>query len=341
MIRFECDYTDGCAPQVLKALNDTNGLNTAGYGKDEFCERAREKIKSACKLPHAEVHFAVGGTQANTIIISSVLRPYEGVVCCENGHINVHETGAIEATGHKVLSLPATDGKLTAKGLEKYLSVPTNEHEVKPGMVYISQPTETGTLYSAKELEEIYAVCKKNSVPLFVDGARLAYALGAEANDITLPFLGQNCDIFYIGGTKCGALFGEAMVFTNPALAYNIRHMIKRHGALLAKGRLLGVQFDTLFNDDLYTQLGKRAMALAEKIKQGLKDAGVELYYDSPTNQIFPVFENEVLEKLQKTYSFEFIADLGDKKAVRICPGWSTKEEHVDMLIKDIKENVK
>ncbi len=340
MIRFECDYTDGCAPRVLQALNETNSLNTVGYGNDEFCKRAKEKIKEACMCPEAEVHFAVGGTQANTIIISSVLRPYEGVVCCESGHINVHETGAVEATGHKVLALPAVDGKLTARGLEKYLSVPTNEHEVKPGMVYISQPTETGTLYSAKELEEIYAVCKKHSVPLFADGARLAYALGADANDVSLPFLAKNCDIFYIGGTKCGALFGEAMVFTDPDLAYNIRHMIKRHGALLAKGRLLGVQFEALFTDDLYAELGKRATALAEKVKEGLKEAGVELYYDSPTNQIFPVFENEVLEKLQKTYSFEFIADLGDKKAMRICTGWSTEEEHVDMLIKDIKEAV-
>ena len=242
----------------------------------------------------------------------------------------MHETGAIEATGHKVLALPAVNGKLTSDGLEKYLSVPTNEHEVKPGMVYISQPTETGTLYSAHELENIYSVCKKYSVPLFVDGARLAYALGAKANDVSLPFLAKNCDIFYIGGTKCGALFGEAMVFANPKYAYNIRHMIKRHGALLAKGRLLGVQFETLFTDDLYVELGKKAMALAEKVKEGLKEANVELYYDSPTNQIFPVFENEVLEKLQKAYSFEFIADLGNKKAMRICTGWSLS---VDSLL--------
>ena len=340
MIRFECDYTDGCAPQVMEALVRTNSLNTVGYGMDEFCARAKEKIKKICNAPDAEVHFAVGGTQANTIIISSVLRPYEGVVCCDSGHINVHETGAIEATGHKVMALPAVDGKLTAAALRELLAVPTNEHEVKAGMVYISHPTETGSLYSAKELEAIYAVCKENEIPLFVDGARLAYGLAA-GKDVDLPFLASHCDVFYIGGTKCGALFGEAMVFTNPDLAYNIRHMIKRHGALLAKGRLLGVQFDALFTDGVYFDLGSHAMALAERIKKCLSECGVSVYYQSPSNQIFPIFENTVLDSLKEKYTFEHIASLGDKTAVRICTGWSTTEENVDMLIEDIRNTVK
>ena len=341
MIRFECDYTDGCAPQVLDALVKTNSLNTVGYGKDEFCARAAQKIKEYCNTPDAQVHFAVGGTQTNTIIISSILRPFECVVCCESGHINVHETGAIEATGHKVYALPAVDGKIEASSLEKTLSVPENEHEVKPGIVYISFPTETGSLYSAKELEDIYGICQKYGVPLFIDGARLAYGLAAQENDVTLPYLASHCDVFYIGGTKCGAMFGEAMVFTNPALAKNIRHMIKRQGAMLAKGRLLGVQFDALFTDGVYFTLGEHAMKMADKIKRCLADAGVSLYYQSPTNQIFPIFENSVLEQLNKKYSFEHIASLGDKTAVRICPGWSTKEENVDMLIEDIKSTVK
>lgn len=339
MIRFECDYTDGCAPEVMDALIRTNGMNTIGYGNDEFCARAKEKIKAVCNAPDAEVHFAVGGTQANTIIISSILRPYEGVVCCDSGHINVHETGAIEATGHKVMALPAVDGKLTASALERYLAVPTNEHEVKAGLVYISFPTETGSLYSASELEDIYSACRKHGIPLFIDGARMAYGLAA-STDVDLPFIARHCDVFYIGGTKCGALLGEAMVFTNVSLAYNIRHMIKRHGALLAKGRLLGVQFDALFTDGVYFALGKQAMSLAEKVKNCLDECGVNVYYNSPTNQIFPIFTNTALAVLKEKYSFEHIASLGDKTAVRICTGWSTKEENVDMLIKDIKETV-
>lgn len=341
MIRFECDYTDGCAPQVLNALIKTNGLNTVGYGKDEFCAAAAEKIRKYCCAPNAEVHFAVGGTQTNTIIISSILRPFECVVCCESGHINVHETGAIEATGHKVFALPAVDGKIEVSSLEKTLSFPENEHEVKPGIVYISFPSETGSIYSAKELEDIYGICQKYGVPLFIDGARLAYGLAARENDVTLPYLAAHCDVFYIGGTKCGAMFGEAMVFTNPALAKNIRHMIKRQGAMLAKGRLLGVQFDALFTDGVYFTLGEHAMKMADKIKKCLADNGIDLYYQSPTNQIFPIFENSVLEKLKEKYSFEHMASLGEKTAVRICPGWSTKEENVDMLIEDINNLVK
>ena len=340
MIRFECDYTDGCAPEVMEALVRTNGLNTVGYGNDEFCAQAKEKIKSVCNSPDAEVHFAVGGTQANTIIISSILRPYEGVVCWDSGHINVHETGAIEAMGHKVMALPADDGKLTADALEKLLSVPTNEHEVKAGLVYISFPSETGSLYTATELEEIYSICRKYGIPLFVDGARMAYGLAA-STDVDLPFIASHCDVFYIGGTIRGALFGEAMVFTDPALAKNIRHMIKRHGALLAKGRLLGVQFDALFTNGVYFALGRHTISLAEKVKMCLAECGIGVYYNSPTNQIFPVFENTALERLKEKYTFEHIASLGDKTAVRICTGWSTTEENVDMLIEDIRNTVK
>ncbi len=335
-IRFECDYTDGCAPEVLKALTETNELNTVGYGMDEFCESARQKIKAACKAPYAQVHFAVGGTQTNTIVISSVLRPYEGAVCCESGHINVHETGAIEATGHKVIALKGVNGKIAPADLEKCLSVPESEHEVKPGIVYISFPTETGTLYSQKELSEIHGICKKHSIPLFVDGARLAYGLTANANDVTLPFLAANCDVFYIGGTKCGAMFGEAIVFTDEKYAKGIRSMLKRQGALLAKGRLLGVQFDTLFTDGLYFALGLKANRFAERINAVLKEKNVEMYYQSPTNQIFPIFENCVLEKLKEKYTFEHMADLDGKTAVRICTGWSTKTENLDMLINDL-----
>lgn len=337
MIRFECDYTDGCAPEVLEALIKTNGLNTIGYGNDEFCKKAKETIKTICDSPEAEVHFAVGGTQANTIIISSILRPYEGVVCCESGHINVHETGAIEATGHKVLAIPAVDGKVTADKLKAYLDTPSDEHVVKPGMVYISFTTETGSLYTAEELESIYEICKSHSVPLFIDGARMAYGLAA-SKDIDLPFIASHCDVFYIGGTKCGAMFGEAMVFTNPSLATNIRYMIKRHGALLAKGRLLGVQFEALFTDGLYFELGRRAIEKANRIKACLDECGVEYYHQSPTNQIFPIFENSALDKLKDKYSFEFMAALGEKTAVRICTGWSTTEENTEMLIADLKK---
>ena len=333
MIRFECDYTDGCAPEVLEALIKTNGLNTIGYGNDEFCKKAKETIKAVCASPNAEVHFAVGGTQANTIIISSILRPYEGVVCCESGHINVHETGAIEATGHKVLAIPAVDGKVTADKLKAYLEIPSDEHVVKPGMVYISFTTETGSLYTAEELESIYEICKSHSVPLFIDGARMAYGLAA-SKDIDLPFIASHCDVFYIGGTKCGAMFGEAMVFTDPSLAKNIRYMIKRHGALLAKGRLLGVQFDTLFTDGLYFSISAHAIKMADKLRAALKSKGYTIFIETVTNQIFVVLENARLEELKAHVSFGFWERPDkDHTVVRIATSWATLESDIDAVI--------
>lgn len=342
MILFECDYTEGACPQIMNRLMETNEVQTVGYGEDAICDSARAKIKAACKRSDADVHFLVGGTQANFTVIGSILRSYQGVLCAETGHINVHETGAIEATGHKVLALPSETGKITAAQVKAYYDAhwadESHEHIVQPGMVYISHPTENGTLYSKEELTELYQMCKALELPLFLDGARLGYGLASEAADLTLADIAQLTDVFYIGGTKVGALFGEAVVITAPALKKDFRYHIKQRGGMLAKGRLLGIQFDELFENDLYMQIAKHADDLAMKLKKAFIEKGYPLYFDSYTNQQFPVMPDTHLEKLKEKYAYCFWCKVDEShSAVRFCTSWATKEEAVDQLIADMK----
>lgn len=342
MIRFNCDYLEGAHPKILEKLVETNFVQTPGYGEDEYCERARALIKEKCGVPDAYVQFLVGGTQANTTVIASVLRPYQGVLSAVTGHINAHETGAIESTGHKVLALPSEDGKITAAQVQDAYDVHwtdgSHEHIVQPGMVYISHPTENGTLYSKEELVSLYETCKKLGLPLFLDGARLGYGLGSKESDVTLQDVAKYTDIFYIGGTKVGALFGEAVVITDPALAKDFRYMIKQRGGMLAKGRLLGIQFQTLLEDGLYEEVGAKAVALAMRLKEAFLEKGFPLLYDSYTNQQYPIMSKEQLKELGKKYSFETWAPMDDEyTAVRFCTSWATREEDVEALIKDIE----
>ena len=278
MIYFQCDYEEGCHPAILKRLNETNLEQTVGYSMDPYCASAREKIKKAVGRPDADVHFLVGGTQTNMTVIAAALKPWQGAICADTGHIACHETGAVEATGHKVLALSSEDGKITAAQIEetvkKHYEDGSREHIVQPGMVYISFPTESGTLYSKQELTDIYAVCKAHDMPLFIDGARLGYGLQSPACDVTLPELANLCDVFYIGGTKVGAFCGEAVVFTKENAPRHFVTLIKQHGALLAKGWFLGVQFDTLFTDDLYMKISKNAIETAARLKEILKEKG-------------------------------------------------------------------
>jgi threonine aldolase len=316
---------------------------TIGYGEDPYCTQARELIKQECEREDIDVHFLVGGTQTNTTVIEHTLRPYQGVISAVSGHINVHETGAIEATGHKVLAVPSPNGKLTAAQIEGVVQAHLNEdgpeHMVQPGMVYISFPTEVGTIYTHAEMEAISTMCRKYGLPLFVDGARLGYGLCSPECDITLPQLAKWADVFYIGGTKVGALFGEAVVITNESLKRDFRYSIKRHGGMLAKGRLLGIQFATLFTDGLYMQIAQQAIDEAMRIKAALQDKGIAFLIDSPTNQQFPIFCNAQLEELNKTYLFSVWQQIDDTHtAVRICTSWATKHENVDRLIEDIKQ---
>ena len=343
MIQFQCDYNEGAHPLILQRLAETNMEQTIGYGEDHYCDEARALIRKACQRDDADVHFLVGGTQTNTTVISHTLRPYQGVISAVSGHINVHETGAIEATGHKVLAIDSPDGKLTALQIEQAMQAHLNEdgpeHMVQPGMVYLSFPTEVGTVYTRSELEAINAVCRKYSLPLFVDGARLGYGLCSPESDITLPELAQLADVFYIGGTKVGALFGEAVVITNETLKRDFRYSIKRHGGMLAKGRLLGIQFATLFTDNLYMKIAQHAIDEAMRIKRTLQEAGIGFLIDSPTNQQFPIFSNAQLEALSKKYRFSIWQQMDDNRtAVRICTRWATKSENVDLLIEDIKK---
>jgi len=342
MIRFECDYLEGAHPLILKRMEETNFEQTAGYGEDPFCAAAREKIQALCGGGDVEVHFLVGGTQMNFTVISAVLRPHQGVLAATTGHINVHETGAVEATGHKVLALPSGDGKICAEQVrmayEAHWNDKDHEHMVQPGMVYISQPTENGTLYSKEELRALHDVCKELSLPLFLDGARLGYGLMSEANTLTLEDIAGLTDVFYIGGTKVGALFGEAVVICNPDLRRDFRYFIKQHGGMLAKGRLLGIQFDTLFTEGLYFEIAKRADELAMRLKRAFVKRGYGLRFDSYTNQQFPILPNDHIEKLKEKYSFAFWEAVDEKhSAVRFCTSWATKEEAVDGLIRDIE----
>lgn len=340
MIRFECDYTTGAHPKILEALINTNGEATPGYGVDIHCERARIMLRALCQASDAGIHFLMGGTQANTTVIAAALRPHQGVLCAETGHINVHETGAIEATGHKVLSLSAAEGKITAGQIDRYCREHYDnaawEHMVQPGMVYLSHPTELGTVYTLAELEDISQTCRRWRLPLFVDGARLA--CGLAASDVTLPDLARLCDVFYLGGTKAGLLFGEAVVILNPALNRGFRCHIKQRGGMLAKGRLLGVQFEAFLTDGLFLDIGKKEVAQAMRLREAFLAKGFGLFVDSPTNQQFPVLPNEVVAALEKSYSFEVWGKVDEgHTAVRFCTSWSTRDEDVDALIADIQ----
>ena len=332
MIRFDSDYTEGCHPRVLDALVRTNMEQTPGYGLDGHCERARALIRSACAAPEADVHFLVGGTQTNATVIAAALRPWQGVLSPDTGHINCHETGAIEAGGHKVLTLPHDNGKITAEQLRRAIDAlradGNYEHIVQPGMVYISQPTEYGTLYTKAELEAISAVCRERDLPLMLDGARLAYALAADET-LTLADYARCCDVFTIGGTKCGLLFGEAVVITRQDLKPDFRNIIKQRGGMLAKGRLLGVQFETMFEDGLYLECGRRGVDEARRIRGAL-----DLAFDSPTNQLFVLLTPAQRDQLQRNFAIGcWDTTGGERDAYRLCTSWATKPEAVDELL--------
>lgn len=338
MIQLQCDYNEGCAPQILESLVATNLEQTVGYGMDAHCENARRMICEACQCPDAYVQFLVGGTQTNTTVISSSLRPYQGVVCASSGHINVHETGAIEHSGHKVLAIATDNGLITAAQIEEVLKAHYEdgnaEHTVQPGMVYISFPSEVGTIYSKSQLESISRVCRQYDVPLFVDGARLGYGLMSPECDITLADLARLADVFYIGGTKQGALFGEAVVITKESLKKDFRYNIKQNGGMLAKGRLLGIQYEVLFTDNLYFDLAKNAIDQAMRVKKALAEKGYRFFMDSPTNQQFPILDNATYERLSKEFLFDFWGRVDESHVVaRICTSWATKTCNIDKLI--------
>ena len=337
MLYFDSDYMEGAHPAILQRLMETNMEHTYGYGKDAYCESAKAKIRTACQCPEAEIYFLVGGTQTNATVIRGFLKPFEGVIAADTGHIGVHEAGAIESGGHKVLTIPHKNGKLEAAAVKHYLERFYQDgsctHMVQPGMVYISHPTEYGTLYTKKELEEISEVCHKYELPLFLDGARLGYGLVSPETDVTLEDIARYTDVFYIGGTKVGALCGEAVVFTKKAPKHFMT-MVKQQGALLAKGRILGIQFDTLFTDDLYTKISKNAIETAMKLKKALQEKGYQLYLDSPTNQQFVVLENKKKEELGKEVQFDFWEKYDeDHTVIRFATSWGTKMEDIDALI--------
>ncbi len=338
MLYFTSDYMEGAHEKVLQKLLETNMDHLSGYGMDKYCESAKEKIKSLCHCKNAEVHFLVGGTQTNAIVIDSLLSAYEGVVCADNGHIYTHEAGAIEFTGHKVLALPGECGKLRADVLQNYLETfyadENHEHAVFPGMVYISHPTEYGTLYSKEELKALSEVCHTYEIPLYLDGARLGYGLMSKDTDVTIEDVAALCDVFYIGGTKVGALCGEAVVFTKNNTPKHFMTMVKQRGALLAKGRLLGVQFDALFTDDLYFEIAKHAIEMAEVLKQGLLEKGYLFFIDSPTNQQFIILENTKMEELKDKVAFSFWEKYDENHTVvRFATSWATKENDVKTLL--------
>ena len=373
MLDFVNDYSEGAHEKILQRLLETNMEKLSGYGTDQYCESAKQKIREVCECPEADIYFLVGGTQTNATVIDAILSQYEGVVAANTGHISTHEAGAIEASAHKVLAIPHKNGKITAKAVKQYFADfyadGNHEHMVFPGMVYISHPTEYGTLYSKKELEELSIVCHEYDAPLYLDGARLGYGLVSEENDVTLADIASLCDAFYIGGTKVGALCGEAVVFPKNNAPNNIemslaktderiakmylalgdredlnkkvldapKHFmttVKQHGALLAKGRVLGVQFDTLFTDNLYFEISKNAIKTADTLKQALKEKGYTFYIDSPTNQIFLVLEDERLKELEQKVAVSFWEKADDNHTIiRLATSWATKEEEIKALI--------
>jgi threonine aldolase len=339
MQHFDSDYMEGACPEILKRLVETNLEKTPGYGTDPYSEQAKKKIRKACGRPDAEIFFLIGGTQTNETVITSLLRPYEGVIAAETGHVNTHEAGAIEHGGHKVLTVKPENGKVTAGSVralyEKFENDANHEHEVRPGMVYLSHPTEYGTLYTKAELKELHDVCREYGMFLFLDGARLGYGLTAPGTDVFLPDIAALTDVFYIGGTKVGALFGEAVVFPTPGLIPHFFTLTKQHGALLAKGRITGLQFDTLFTDDLYFRISRHAVDMAMKIRKGLESRGYRIYIDSPTNQQFTVVTKKKAEELSKNVTYGFMEELDEEHIViRFCTSWATREEDVDELLK-------
>ena len=347
MLYFENDYCEGAHPAILQKLTETNFEKVSGYGTDPYCASAKEKIRAACACPEADVFFISGGTQANSIVIASTLRRWEGVVAAATGHVAGHEAGAIEFTGHKVIGLPQKNGKLDAATVEDFCKTfyadSNHDHMVFPGMVYISHPTEYGTLYTKEELTDLSATCYDCGLCLFVDGARMAYGLASEANDLNLQDYANLCDVFYLSGTKCGALFGEAVVINNPDLDQDFRYAIKQHGAMLAKGRLLGLQFLALLNGEdgtgssPYYTMAAKADRQAMRIRAAFEAKGCAMLFDSPTNQQFPILPNSWYNALSEKYAMTLTAKPdAEHTAVRFCTSWATRNEDVDALLADI-----
>lgn len=342
MIYFNNDYSEGCHERILDAFMSTNRIQTPGYGTDAICARAAQRIKHLCRREDVAVHFLVGGTQANLTVIDAALRPHQAALCPDSGHINVHETGAVEATGHKVLGLPSADGKITAgqvaEAVLAHRQDASFEHMAQPKLVYISHPTELGTLYTLAELESLSATCRELGLTLFLDGARLGYGLTAENTDVTIADIARLCDVFYIGGTKVGALFGEAVVIADPALQQDFRYLVKQHGGMLAKGRLLGIQFDTLMADGLYFDLGRHGNRMAAILKDTLESLHCPFLVTPESNQLFPILPDGVLDALAQNYVFSEQQRTDEShRAVRFCTSWATREEDVLALCADLK----
>lgn len=336
MYSFANDYSEGCHPKILEALNKTNDIQTVGYGLDEYCLQASDKLKKLIDNDNVDLHYIVGGTQTNLIVISAALRPHQAVIAASSGHINVHETGAIESTGHKVLTREHQNGKLTVDMINEIVEEHCDEHMVQPKMVYISQSTEYGTVYSLKELQEISACCKQYGLYLFIDGARLGSALAVRGAP-TLKEIANLCDVLYIGGTKMGALFGECVVITNDELKPDFRFYLKQKGAMLAKGRLLGIQFNELFSNNLYLEIGEYENKMADILKQGFKDCNIPMYIESPSNQLFPILSNEMVNELSKDYILTFISKIDENhKCMRLVTSFATKEEEVIKFVKKL-----
>ena len=345
MFHFESDYLEGCCPQILEALQATNLEQTLGYGEDPHCAEAARRIRYVFDCHDADVHFLVGGTQTNVTVISALLRPHQGVLCAESAHINVHETGAVEHSGHKALALPAPAGKISAAQVRDALQAHYNdfsrEHMAQPGMVYISFPTELGTIYTRQELEALHAVCREWEIPLFIDGARLGYGLEASGCNVLPKDLPRLCDVFYIGGTKQGALFGEAVVFSDTRLGEDFRYFIKQNGGMLAKGRLLGIQFETLMNEGLYFQLARHADRMADRVRAAFQRKGIPFLVENTTNQVFPVLPNEILPRLEEAFGFERWQTVDENHtAVRFCTSWATPQSAIDELGTFIDNNL-
>ena len=343
MVYFTSDYCEGCHERILHRMIETNYEQTSGYGTDYHCQNAARYIKEQCGREDLDVHFLVGGTQTNLTVIAAALRPHQAAVCAESGHIHVHETGAVEATGHKCLTLPSADGKITADQVETLVHLhrtdESMEHTAQPKLVYISNPTEYGTIYSLAELEALSALCREKGLYLFLDGARLGYGLQCPQNDVTMQDLARLCDAFYIGGTKVGALFGEALVLTHPALREDFRYLIKQRGGMLAKGRLLGIQFETLFEDGLYYRISSHALKMADILRDALTEAGFPMQVDSPTNQLFPIVPDTLLEKIREKYAVTYMNRVDeDHSCIRLCTSWATKEEDVRAFCSDLKK---
>ena len=337
MISFECDYNNGAHPKVLESLIKHNDAKPTPYGFDEFSERAKGRIRQAIGMPDAQIFFLTGGTQTNATTIDSMLYQYEGVICVGSGHINVHEAGAVEFTEHKIITIPDNDGKMEAQTLDQYLDAfmhdGNRDHAVHPGLVYITFPTELGTLYTARELDDIYQVCKRYDIPLYIDGARLGYGLTAEGNDVSLPYLARHCDVFYIGGTKIGALCGEAVVFTNRQAHKHFFSIQKQHGAVIAKGALIGLQFEALFTDDLYFKLSRHAIDMAMQMKKFFQEKGYQFYVDSPTNQQFIVLPDAEVERLSQHIQFTHFGQADKHHTIcRFVTSWATTEDDLNEL---------